>query len=157
MTHQPYLHEVGDLMKVPATQAFACFADRVPERMDARLHFKLLEYLGQETGHALGSPEAVHILGAGVGSNWLYDRGTELLIPCYTGHNMIASLLYCMHKQKGIKFMEEDADNYVLEDMGFWQSSASKHGNVLCRRGISLTAQEKMAFKAFNFRSSTSW
>jgi len=105
---------------------------------------QLVEYLGWQKGHKLGTPLAREII---ADSHWLYDRPTETLLEIKCYHEITATWIYLLRKGKDYDGIDE---GYVNEHMGFWLSSVSHH-NIYVGKGFKPTAQERMAFKHFNF------
>lgn len=126
----------------------APFADRACETARARLHCKLLEFLGVQPGLALGSDAARTLLHSF--KPWLYDRTTGLLLDVRLAHPSVAGLLYCLHQGKDPAHGEGEL--FLASHMGFWLSSCSvSTRRVHVSAGLRLTAQERMAFRTFTF------
>jgi hypothetical protein len=125
------------------------FVDRLG---DSPLRDFLGHYLNTQEGSKLGSPEAREILNDDQNS-WLYDRTTGMILVPRSAHPNVAAILYHWHKLSNTPcFVDYDIDSerYIHEGLGWWLSSVS-YNKVLIGPDIKLNAQEKMAFRKFEF------
>lgn len=103
-----------------------------------------------QKGMTLGSPEAVAHLSSG--NPWLYDRASGVLLDIPYDHCMTSGAIYLMAHPDSDESIWTRSDAYAREGLGFWLSSCpAVNKRIVTGTNLSLTGQERMAFKRFIF------